>query len=106
MGQAAAMGVCSMNAIDVMQRIAFDWGVRCFGQKHMNNPAVRALRCAEEVVELAQCCRVPKDTLHKLIDTVYDRPLGQPHQEIGSVLLTTSVLCEQWGLSIENVFEA
>jgi hypothetical protein len=94
-----------MSAIKVMQQLAYDWGVRCFGVGHMSNPAIRALRCGEEAVELMQCYGISREVMHKLVDTVCDRPFGDPVQEIGGVLLTTSVLCQGLGTTIEDMFE-
>ena len=32
-------------------RIIWDWGLRCFGHKHMLDKKTRALRLAEEAIE-------------------------------------------------------
>ncbi len=94
-----------MLAFEVMQHLVWDWGVQCFGLHHMRNNSIRALRLAEEAVELAQCLKVPQATMHKLIDTVYSRPEGNVAQELGGVLVTTSVLIELFGLNVDKVFE-
>lgn len=86
-------------------RLVFEWGVRAFGSSHMYNRSLRALRCAEEVIELAQALRVPKEKLHELVDIVYSRPVGDPQQEVGGVLVTLYVLCTAMGMSPEDVFE-
>lgn len=89
-----------------MTRIAFEWGERCFGKSHMRDPAIRALRLAEEAVELTQACNVDKDMMHKLVDTVYSRPRGDEHQELGGVLLTASVMAHCLGYEdVPGVFE-
>jgi len=77
-----------------MQKIVFDWGIRCFGREHMYNMQVRSIRLIEEAVELAQTFNVPKDQLHKLVDIVYSREVGKSEQELGGVLVTTAVICE------------
>lgn len=92
--------------IRALQRIAFDWGVRCFGYDHMRDRRVRALRCAEEVIELAQVCGVSKEKLHLLIDTVYSKPEGALYQEMGGIAVTLAVQCEIMNTSIDQVLLA
>lgn len=95
-----------MSAMDVMTRIAWDWGVRCFGHSHMTNTRVRALRCAEEAVELAQAVGVNRETVLLLVTTVYARPPGSIKQELGGTLLTASVLAHGClAQSVEQTFE-
>jgi hypothetical protein len=91
--------------INLMTRIAYDWGVRCFGQEHMNDLPTRSLRCLEEAVELAQVLQVPREQVHKLVDYVYDRPPGDSVQEAGGTLLTISVFCKALGFQPEDVYE-
>jgi NTP pyrophosphatase (non-canonical NTP hydrolase) len=73
--------------------IAFDWAVRCFGPEHVYNIPVRALRTVEEAIELAQACDVPEQVMLDLVKIVYARPKGDIHQELGSVMLTLTILC-------------
>jgi len=99
--------------IATLQRIAYEWGVRCFGIDHMTNTRVRALRHAEEAIELAQSLDVEKDKMLLLVEQVYSRPTGDPHQEMGGCMVTLSVLCETFRpldeslrpLSLEDLFE-
>jgi hypothetical protein len=81
-----------MNEMLRMQLLAYDWGERCFGKQHMRDKRVRALRHAEEAIELAQACGVEPELLHHTIDVVYARPAGSPRQELGGSLLTAGVL--------------
>lgn len=89
--------------MNLIQRLAIDWGIRCFGIKHVTDTRVRGLRCAEEAIELAQVCEVPAEQLHKLIDYVYARPKGIMQQELGGVALTLMVCCGNSGNNIEDV---
>ena len=89
--------------IQGLAEIARDWAIRCFGKEHVYNNSVRALRCVEEAVELAQAYDVPLETMLKLVKTVYARPKGDPYQEIGGVLLTVCVLCASRALNVEQV---
>src|SRR4051812_24438197 len=94
-----------MTLIGTMQTVVHQWAIRCFGRRHVEDHKVRALRTAEEVVELCQCLDVAKDTLHLLIDSVYSRPTGSLAQEIGGVMLTLGVLAEEYNYNIEECME-
>lgn len=95
-----------MSSHNLMARIAFEWGERCFGKEHMRDLSVRSLRLAEEAVELAQASNVDRDMMHKLVDVVYDRPHGDQHQELGGVLLTAAVMSIAMGYDdVDYVFE-
>ena len=52
---------------------------------------------AEEAVECAQALGVPKETMLRLIEVVYSRPLGSPLHELGGVLNTACVICHARG---------
>lgn len=86
-----------------LTKLSWDWGIRCFGVEHMMNVPIRSLRLGEEAIELMQACKVSRDLAHKLVDTVYGRPVGQVSQELGGVLLTAGVLCEAMNLDLEEV---
>lgn len=85
-------------------QLALDWAIRCFGHDHVYNRPIRALRVAEEAVELAQALHVDKDKLHELIDIVYARKAGKPTQEIGGVLMTLNVLCAAHNIDPDEAF--
>lgn len=93
-----------MSVFEALRAIVWDWGVRCFGIDHMIDRKVRALRIVEEAIELAQCAGVEKEKLHKLVDMVYERPVGEYWQELGGVLVTTSVFCNSMGFGVEEIF--
>lgn len=88
-----------------LARIAYDWGLRCFGSDHMRSIPTRALRQLEESIEFAQSIGLSKDEIHLLTEVVYSRPVGKPLQELGGILVTTSVLCTALDTDIETVFE-
>lgn len=94
-----------MTVISTLKNIAHDWGVRCFGQDHMDNKAIRALRFAEEAIELAQVCEVPEEKMRELVRIVYSRPVGTPLQEVGGCMVTLSVLGETLHIGLEEAFE-
>lgn len=94
-----------MTVISTLTNIAHDWGVRCFGQEHMDNKAIRALRFAEEAIELAQVCEVPEEKMRELVRIVYSRPVGDTHQEVGGCMVTLSVLAHVLQIDLESAFE-
>lgn len=91
--------------IRALTRIAVEWGCRCFGAEHMNNRGVRALRFAEEAIELTQTCGVSEDKVTELVRIVYSRPAGEVRQEVGGTMVTLAVLCHLLGINLETAFE-
>jgi hypothetical protein len=83
--------------MSVLSRLACEWAIRSFGPEHVINKPTRSLRIVEEAIELCQAFKVPKDLVHLCVDTVYERPPGEPLQEIGGILLTTNILCAASG---------
>jgi hypothetical protein len=75
------------------QKVGHDWALRCFGDVAIGL-SERATRVAEEAIELAQCEGVDRAMLHKLVDHVYDRPVGLVEREVGGVGLTLIIYCE------------
>ncbi len=71
----------------------------------MQSHRIRALRFAEEAVELAQACDVPEDKMVELVHLVYSRPRGKTFQEVGGSMVTLGVLCATLGIDLENAFE-
>jgi hypothetical protein len=80
-----------MNDLDQLQIIATEWAIRCFGIEHVRTKRVRALRLIEEAIEYAQSVGTDAETIHKMVDTIYTQPAGDPIQELGGVMLTTLV---------------
>ena len=83
--------------------IALDWAIRCFGQSHVFDDKVRSLRIAEEAVELCQSMEVPKEKALALVEMVYSRPAGEPHQELGGVMMTVTVMCAAHGRDTDDI---
>ena len=83
------------------QQTLSEWAIKCFGESEATNPAQRGLRLVEEVIELAQVVKCPKETLHSLIDYIYSRPSGGVYQEVGGVSVTLLLLCESLGISAD-----
>jgi|ERR1700685_428 len=93
-----------MTVLYTLQRIAVEWGIRCFGREHVQDRGVRALRFAEEAVELAQACHVTEDKMRELVKVVYSRPRGDTWQEFGGCMVTLSVLGHALNHGLEEAF--
>lgn len=64
-----------------------EWAIEMFGDIALN-PRERALRFAEEALELAQTIGVDPAQLHAIIDRVYARPPGDTLREVGQCVVT------------------
>jgi hypothetical protein len=80
------------------------WTQMVLGDLSKNVPE-RALRVAEEVIELAQACGVDRSSVHRLVDYVFDRPVGEPHKEIAGSMLTLYAAAEALGVDADTEFE-
>jgi hypothetical protein len=87
-----------------LTRIAMEWAIRCFGREHVFDIGIRALRTAEEAIELAQTVHVPKEKLHELVEVVYARPHGRWDQEVGGLLMTVAIMCASRGMQPDRLF--
>jgi NTP pyrophosphatase (non-canonical NTP hydrolase) len=84
------------------QKRVFDRAVEVWGAEPLVSRDDRARRFAEEAMELAQTQGVEADTLKRLIDYVYGRPVGDVKQEIGGVMFSLYCLAENLGLSVDG----
>lgn len=78
----------------VRQKLITKWAIDSFSEAEALSIEQRGLRLLEEAIELAQVCKVDQRMIHKLVDYVYNRPIGHIQQEIGGVGLTLLVLAE------------
>lgn len=85
-------------------KLAYDWAVRSFGTHNVDHMPMRALRLAEEAVELAQAHGLDKEKMHHLVDVVYSRPIGDPYKELGGVLMCAYVMSAAQKLDPTDVF--
>jgi len=86
------------------QRVAA-WVAEVLGADAAQDGPERVLRTAEEVVELAQAVGLSSTVLHRLVDYVYARPVGDAAQEIGGSLITLYSAAEALGVDVETQFE-
>ena len=77
-----------------------------WGDKSMDDPKERGMRVGEEAIETMQVLKVSRDEAHRLVDMVYDKPVGHLPQEIAGVAFTLLALCANRGLRLDEVVHA
>ena len=70
------------------------WMQACFGPVISADVQERGDRLLEETLELLQAHGYDPRRVALLVDYVYSRPVGQPHQEVGGVMVTLAAYCE------------
>lgn len=82
-----------------------NWLLLCLGAEIASDKTERCFRFTEESLELVQSLGIAKDQVLQLVDYVFDRHLGEPHQEVGGVMVTLAALCHASGLNLETASE-
>ncbi len=80
------------------QRAVRSWVEKVLGTDNMK-PRVRALRFAEESIELCQAADMLEEDYIKLVHRVYSKPKGEVQQEVGGVFVTFLAFCS--GLEVD-----
>lgn len=81
------------------------WMMECFGPMIAGDREERNHRFLEEALELVQACGCTASEAHQLVDYVFGRPVGEPHQEAGGVMVTHAALCLANGLDMHEAGE-
>lgn len=87
-------------AIKPFQQRVQPWLMECFGPMIAGDREERNHRLLEEALELVQACGCTASEAHQLVDYVFGRPVGDPHQEVGGVMVTLAALCLANGLDM------
>lgn len=90
-----------MRIHDFQQKVGL-WCIDLFGSVIGANVATRCFRFAEEAVELTQSFGMSKASWHRILDYVYERPVGEPVQEVGGTMVTLAALCAAAGINMES----
>lgn len=88
---------------DQRQSRVAKWCADAFGQEQTTSVEQRGLRLAEETIEAAQAAECNPATLHKLVDYVYARPVGELRQELGGVGLCLLAMANAASLSADDI---
>lgn len=65
----------------------------------------RALRFGEESLELIQSLGVTREQALLLVEQVYNKPAGEPDQELGGTTVTLASLCNVTGMDPDEAYE-
>lgn len=82
-----------------------DWMLACFGEAIAGDKTERNHRFLEESLELVQALGCTQSEAHKLVCYVFERPSGEPAQEVGGVMVTLAALCSASGLDMQGASE-
>lgn len=80
-----------------------DWLLACFGETIANDKSERNHRFLEEALELVQSLDCTRSEAHQLVDYVFDRPAGEPSQELGGAMVTLAALASANFMNCESV---
>lgn len=78
-----------------------EWMMACFGLKISMDRVERGDRLLEELLELLQSGGYDRERIYALVEYVYGRPVGEPEQEAGSVMVTMAAYCQAHGIDMD-----
>lgn len=81
------------------------WLDACFGPVIAGDKTERNHRLLEECLETVQACGCTASEAHQLVEYVFNRPPGEPVQEVGGLMLTLAALCLARGLDMHEAGE-
>lgn len=87
---------------EIRQAKVAAWCIAAFGAEQSASLPQRGIRLLEEAIETAQAAGSDRDMAHKLVDYVYDRPIGDIAQELGGVQLCALALASAAGLNADT----
>lgn len=83
-----------------------EWMGQCFLPSLYSNMTERGDRLLEEVLELLQAHGYDQGRVGTLVDYVFGRPVGEPAQEVGGVMVTLAGYCWVAGLDMHAAGDA
>lgn len=83
-----------------------EWMGQCFLPSLYSNMTERGDRLLEEVLELLQAHGYDQARVATLVDYVFGRPVGEPAQEVGGVMVTLAGYCWVAGLDMHAAGDA
>lgn len=82
-----------------------DWIISTFDEAVIVDIPERCHRFIEEALELVQCLGLSKEDVYRHVTRTYGRPLGDPQQEIGGVMVTLNGLATAAGIDVQLAAE-
>lgn len=92
MGQYRTALIAAYRASQFQARVQ-PWLMECFGPMIAGDREERNHRFFEEAGELVQSLGMTASEAHQLVDYTWGRPIGEPSQEVGGVMVTLAALC-------------
>jgi hypothetical protein len=86
---------------DSFQQMVAEWMVATFDLETIRNVTERNHRFLEESLELVQSKGCTREEAHMLVEYVFGRPVGEPEQETGGVMVTLAALCNAAGMDMD-----
>lgn len=83
-----------------------EWMGQCFLPSLYSNMTERGDRLLEEVLELLQAHGYDQGRVSTLVDYVFGRPVGDPAQEVGGVMVTLAGYCWVAGMDMHAAGDA
>jgi len=80
------------------------WLAEVFGPSATQDVEERALRFGEESLELIQSLGITREQAEALVKQVFDKPIGEPEQELGGTMVTLATLCAVTGMNAGSAF--
>ena len=88
------------------QQRVLTWMTECFPIELCRDRQERNRRFLEEALELVQSLGCSREQAHQLVDYTFDRPAGDPVQELGGVMVTIAALRSPNALDMDAAAEA
>lgn len=88
------------------QKRVHEFMMACFSMESCRDNAERNHRFIEEALELVQARGCTASEAHQLVDYVFGRPIGEPQQEVGGVMVTLAALCLAGDMDMAAAAEA
>jgi hypothetical protein len=89
-------------SIGLFQDLVGQWMHECFDANLYTNMQERGDRFLEEAIEMLQSKGYDKNRVARLVEYVYNRPVGEPAQEVGGVMVTLAGFCHVAGIDMDD----
>ncbi|WP_208453038.1 hypothetical protein [Burkholderia gladioli] len=101
----SACGPLTADAGKPFQSRVQPWLLECFGPTIAADRVERNHRFLEEALETVQSLGCTASEAHQLVDYTFGRPIGEPVQEVGGVMVTLAALCLASALDMHQAGE-
>ena len=91
-----------MSKVNSYQARVELWLSECFPPAITRDRLERNHRFLEEALELSQANVCSKHDALELVDYVFSRPVGEPSQEVGGVMVTLAGLCSAIEINMDE----